>query len=146
MQSFFYLFTRYLAERAQAQELSTSLFFLSTFRHSTDFSLIETGNVSSPLAMTRSCLTIHSRSLRTHLLSASWPFSRSTVALVPPWVCICPCCSASFEINVVCRYDWCEECTRGQRRHDIPRSYCPPDRAPQHYRTCRCPAHPYDLV
>ena len=91
MQSFFYLFTRYLAERAQAQELSASV-FLSSLRHGADFSLIETGNVSSPLAMTRSCLIVHSQSLRTRPLSASWPFSRSTVALVLPWVCICPPC------------------------------------------------------
>jgi hypothetical protein len=85
MQSFFYLFTRYLAERAQAQELSTP-FFLSSLGHSADFSFIETGNVSSPLAMTRSCLTIHSRSLRTRLPSVSWPFSRLTEVWVPPWV------------------------------------------------------------
>jgi UTP--glucose-1-phosphate uridylyltransferase len=47
MQSFFYLFTRYLAERAQAQELSTPL-FLSLLRHSADFFNRDWERIKSP--------------------------------------------------------------------------------------------------
>ena len=57
-----------------------------------------------------------------------------------------PCLEASRLNSIPYRYDWREERARGQRRHDIPRPYRSPDRAPQHNRACRCPAHPHDLL
>jgi UTP--glucose-1-phosphate uridylyltransferase len=86
MQSFFYLFTRYLAERAKSQDLYVSLqvFLLCALIRL----FTETGIASSLLLLIRSCHTLIYQSQRTARISTSSLFSRSTEVLAPQWVCV----------------------------------------------------------
>ena len=86
MQSFFYLFTRYLSERARSQELYA-------FQNPYTRALVDlhpspplgTGISSNRPRKTRSYLTPN-LPLRMPPISASLPSSKSTVVLELPWV------------------------------------------------------------
>lgn len=83
MQSFFYLFTRYLTERAQSVDLYVLI--LSVATHPTHNHPV-TGIVSNhPLKIRSSLMLIFPNQSIPKTLT-SWPYSKSTVVSVPQWV------------------------------------------------------------
>ena len=83
MQSFFFLFTRYLSERAQSIDLYVhilSVIIFSTHNHPV------TGTVSNLQLRTRlfPMLTLQAQVIQQ--TSTNWPYSRSTVVSVLQWV------------------------------------------------------------
>lgn len=97
MQSFFYLFTRYLAERAKSQDLYATCLILSL---SHPPFLQVTGIASSLLRKIKSCHTLLFQSHRTPRILASLLSSRSTEDWVPQWVCpLLPIWNASLIIR-----------------------------------------------
>lgn len=82
MQSFFYLFTRYLAERAKSQDLYDNYYFRPLLL-TPDTAI---GIASSPQLKTRLCPTLTSRSPRILRTSTSLPCSKSMEGLAHPWV------------------------------------------------------------
>jgi hypothetical protein len=88
MQSFFYLFTRYLAERAKSQDLYVS--HLALFLCALTRLFTGTGIASSLLLLIRLYHTPIYQSQMTARISTSLLFSRSTEASAPQWVCMLP--------------------------------------------------------
>ena len=82
MQYFFYLFTRYLTERAQSVDLYVHSSQLIAFNshHSV------TGNASNLQLKTRSYPMPTFQNQLIQKTSTNWPFSKSTVVSVPQWV------------------------------------------------------------
>jgi len=83
MQAFFYLFTRYLAERAQSVDLYVlipSLTTLPSHHHPV------TGIVSNPPLKTRSFPMPTFQTHRIQKTLTNWPYSKSTVVSVLQWV------------------------------------------------------------
>ena len=84
MQSFFYLFTRYLTERAQSVDLYVLILSIAT--HPTHNHPV-TGIVSNHPLKIRSSLMLIFQNQSIPRTSTSWPYSKSTVVSVPQWVC-----------------------------------------------------------
>lgn len=107
MQSFFFLFTRYLAERAKSQDLYVALSCLSV--SSTHQSPVH-GIASNLQPRIRSFLTPTFPRPRTPRTSTSSPYSRSMAVWVLPWVCENRRPRFSPSLTWAFRYDWCQKC------------------------------------
>lgn len=144
MQSFFYLFTRYLTQKAQSQDLYI-LYHLDD-HHCTDVIQSEWDRIKSPAAdqivpydklpkvtspdaLKKLAVLKVNGGLGTSMGTHRSDFIRPVVD------------------GTSChRYDRSEVCSGGQRRYDLPGPHRTPDRTSQHDAPCRCPTHLDDFV